>query len=161
MHKWLIQLTQAIYFLHNCYYPIIHRDIKADNIVYNINNGKILLSKCYDDNGIEVSCDLVKNSNDSSKINKPYILPPAPMPLISDADQKLIDKLLELPDFISSTPRPENGYSPYNSLFGSGFYNNSTGNTLNVTAPEEADMVIFIRDVYSGETIRNEYTEPN
>ena len=132
--------------------------IQSD-IFYNF--GKILLSKCYDDNGIEVSCDLVKNSNDSSKINKPYILPPAPMPLISDADQKLIDKLLELPDFISSTPRPENGYSPYNSLFGSGFYNNSTGNTLNVTAPEEADMVIFIRDVYSGETIRNEYIRAN
>ena len=31
--KWLLQLTQAIYFLHNCYYPIIHRDIKPTNIL--------------------------------------------------------------------------------------------------------------------------------
>jgi len=33
LHKWLIQLTQAIYFLHNCYYPIIHRDIKPSNLL--------------------------------------------------------------------------------------------------------------------------------
>lgn len=33
LHKWLLQLTQAIYFLHNCYYPIIHRDIKPSNIL--------------------------------------------------------------------------------------------------------------------------------
>tara|TARA_B110000483_G_scaffold205914_1_gene249849 strand:- start:379 stop:1389 length:1011 start_codon:yes stop_codon:yes gene_type:complete len=33
LHKWLTQLTQAIYFLHNCYYPIIHRDIKPSNLL--------------------------------------------------------------------------------------------------------------------------------
>ena len=33
LHKWLMQLTQAIYFLHNCYYPIIHRDIKPSNLL--------------------------------------------------------------------------------------------------------------------------------
>ena len=33
LYKWLIQLTQAIYFLHNCYYPIIHRDIKPSNLL--------------------------------------------------------------------------------------------------------------------------------
>ena len=33
LNKWLIQLTQAIYFLHNCYYPIIHRDIKPSNLL--------------------------------------------------------------------------------------------------------------------------------
>jgi serine/threonine protein kinase len=37
LHKWLLQLTQAIYFLHNCYYPIIHRDIKPSNIL--LDNG--------------------------------------------------------------------------------------------------------------------------
>ena len=33
MYKWLTQLTQAIYFLHNCYYPVMHRDIKPSNIL--------------------------------------------------------------------------------------------------------------------------------
>ena len=28
-----MELTQAIYFLHNCYYPIMHRDIKPSNIL--------------------------------------------------------------------------------------------------------------------------------
>jgi serine/threonine protein kinase len=33
MYKWIKELTQAIYFLHNCYYPIMHRDIKPSNIL--------------------------------------------------------------------------------------------------------------------------------
>ena len=33
MYKWFSQLTQAIYFLHNCYYPVMHRDIKPSNIL--------------------------------------------------------------------------------------------------------------------------------
>ncbi len=61
----------------------------------------------------------------------------------------------------TKTPRPENGFSPYNSYFGSGIYNNSTKNSIAVTAPEKADMVIFIRDIYSGRTIRNEYIRSN
>ena len=59
------------------------------------------------------------------------------------------------------TPRPENGYSPYNSYFGSGIYNNTTQNIIVVTAPEKADMVIFIRNIYTGKTIRNEYIRAN
>jgi serine/threonine protein kinase len=33
MYRWIMELTQAIYFLHNCYYPIMHRDIKPSNIL--------------------------------------------------------------------------------------------------------------------------------
>ena len=33
MYRWIKELTQAIYFLHNCYYPIMHRDIKPSNIL--------------------------------------------------------------------------------------------------------------------------------
>ena len=33
MCRWIKELTQAIYFLHNCYYPIMHRDIKPSNIL--------------------------------------------------------------------------------------------------------------------------------
>tara|TARA_Y100000356_G_scaffold108150_1_gene94408 strand:+ start:11 stop:973 length:963 start_codon:yes stop_codon:yes gene_type:complete len=31
--KWLIELSQAVYFLHSCYYPIMHRDLKPSNIL--------------------------------------------------------------------------------------------------------------------------------
>lgn len=31
--RWIKEITQAIYFLHNCYYPIMHRDIKPSNIL--------------------------------------------------------------------------------------------------------------------------------
>jgi serine/threonine protein kinase len=33
MCRWIKELTHAIYFLHNCYYPIMHRDIKPSNIL--------------------------------------------------------------------------------------------------------------------------------
>lgn len=32
---WILELTQAIYFLHHCHYPIMHRDIKPSNILLN------------------------------------------------------------------------------------------------------------------------------
>ena len=53
--------------------------------------------------------------------------------------------------------RPQNGFSPYDDLFGKGMYNNSTDNSIKVTAPKNADIVIFIKDVYSSKIIRNEY----
>ena len=31
--KWLIELSQAVYFLHSCYYPIMHRGLKPSNIL--------------------------------------------------------------------------------------------------------------------------------
>lgn len=58
---------------------------------------------------------------------------------------------------LSPTLRPSNGFSPYNSYYGKGVYNNSTNNTIKVTAPLRQDIVIMIKDVYSGKTIRNEY----
>ena len=55
------------------------------------------------------------------------------------------------------TPRPVNGFSPYNSYYGSGIYNNSTDNTIKVTAPLSKDIVIMFKDIYSNRMIRNEY----
>ncbi len=75
-----------------------------------------------------------------------------------DEPKKIIDRIPSKP---SLTPRPKNGFSPYNSYFGNGLYDNTTENSIVVTAPEEADMVIFIRNVYSGKTIRNEYIRSN
>jgi len=37
LYKWIHQLSQAIYFLHNCHYPIMHRDIKPSNILLTTN----------------------------------------------------------------------------------------------------------------------------
>jgi serine/threonine protein kinase len=37
LYKWISQLSQAIYFLHNCHYPIMHRDIKPSNILLTSN----------------------------------------------------------------------------------------------------------------------------
>ena len=58
---------------------------------------------------------------------------------------------------LKATERPINGFSPYDSYCGRGIYNNSTNNTIKVTAPLQADIVIFIKDVYSQKKIRNEY----
>ena len=55
------------------------------------------------------------------------------------------------------TPRPVNGFSPYNSYYGSGIYHNSTDNTIKVTAPLNKDIVIMFKDIYSNRMIRNEY----
>ena len=55
------------------------------------------------------------------------------------------------------TGRPVDGFSPYNAYCGKGIYDNSTGNTINVTAPLQADIVMFIKDVYTNKKIRNEY----
>ena len=37
INRWLLELAQAIYFLHHCYYPIMHRDIKPSNILLSEN----------------------------------------------------------------------------------------------------------------------------
>ena len=50
-----------------------------------------------------------------------------------------------------------NGYSPYDSYFGKGVYNNSLDNSINVSAPSSSDIVFLLKNVYSGKTIRNEY----
>ena len=57
--------------------------------------------------------------------------------------------------------RPESGFSPYNSYYGKGIYNNSTDNTIEVTAPLNKDIVIMFKNIYSGRMVRNEYIRAN
>ena len=57
--------------------------------------------------------------------------------------------------------RPVSGFSPYNSYYGKGIYNNATDNTIEVTAPLKKDIVIMFKDVYSGRMVRNEYIRAN
>ena len=55
---------------------------------------------------------------------------------------------------------PQNGYSPYNSYFGSGVYN-ETQNSIIVNTPKNSDIVFLLRNVYNGKTIRNEFIRRN
>ena len=57
--------------------------------------------------------------------------------------------------------RPVSGFSPYDSYYGKGIYNNSTDNTIEVTAPLKKDIVIMFKDIYSGRMVRNEYIRAN
>jgi hypothetical protein len=58
---------------------------------------------------------------------------------------------------VKKTYRPENGYSPYNSFFGKGIYNNKTDNTISVSSPSFSDIVFLLKDINTNRTIRNEY----
>ena len=66
-------------------------------------------------------------------------------------------KPLEKKDKIYTISYKSNGYSPYDSYFGKGVYNNSLDNSINVSAPSSSDIVFLLKNVYSGKTIRNEY----
>ena len=54
--------------------------------------------------------------------------------------------------------RPENGYSPYDYLH-KGVYDNSAGNSIYVhlNLIREFDIVLIVKEVNTGEIIRNEY----
>ncbi len=56
---------------------------------------------------------------------------------------------------------PQNGYSPYNSYFGSGIYNSEDANFIEVSAPARSDIVFLLKDVRTGRTIRNEFIRKN
>ena len=53
--------------------------------------------------------------------------------------------------------RPDNGFSPYNSYFGNGVYNNNTRNAFIVKNDNSTDAVVLLVDAYSKRKIRNEY----
>ena len=56
---------------------------------------------------------------------------------------------------------PSNGYSPYNSYFGSGDYNYDDANWIKVNTPKNSDIVFVVRDVFTGKTIRNNFIRKN
>ena len=58
---------------------------------------------------------------------------------------------------VYDTYTPVNGYSPYDSYFGKGVYNNSADNTINVKTPLNSDIVFLLVDVNSKKIIRNEF----
>ena len=52
---------------------------------------------------------------------------------------------------------PENGFSPYNSYFGKGIYDNSTGNVFKIKNSNSTDAIVLLVNAYSGRKTRNEY----
>ena len=94
----------------------------------------IILSKCNSSNNSNVDRDPITKSKVSVDTN--------------DKDVYIFE-------------RPVSGFSPYNSYYGKGIYNNSTDNTIEVTAPLNKDIVIMFKDIYSGRMVRNEYIRAN
>jgi len=76
-------------------------------------------------------------------------------------NKKYFDSIAEIlkntkPKYLP-TERPVNGFSPYDSFFSNGLYDNSSLNTIEVTAPLQVDIVIFIKDINTNKIVRNEY----
>ena len=52
---------------------------------------------------------------------------------------------------------PENGFSPYDSYFGKGIYDNSTRNSFIIENSNSTDAVVLLVNAYSNKKIRNEF----
>jgi len=76
---------------------------------------------------------------------------------IDDAVIKL--NKLEIPkqDIIIYCPLPENGFSPYDEIFGKGIYNNNSGNKFTIKNTQSSHAVVLLVNAYSGKKIRNEF----
>lgn len=55
-----------------------------------------------------------------------------------------------------SVSYPNNGYSPYDAIYGKGIYH-QTGNSIKLTAPVQRDIVFLLKDLNSDRMIRNEF----
>ena len=60
-------------------------------------------------------------------------------------------------DVIVYHPRPVNGFSPYDSFFGKGIYNNNTRNSFKIKNTNSSDAVVLLINAYSDRKVRNEY----
>ena len=67
---------------------------------------------------------------------------------------------LIIPDFKPTPifyPQPKNGFSPYDSYFGKGVYNNKSGNSFKIKNSNTTDAVVLLVNAFTGRKIRNEY----
>jgi len=60
-------------------------------------------------------------------------------------------------DSVINYPRPINGFSPYDSYFGRGIYNNSVSNYVEIDNQTLNDAVVLLVNAYNDRKIRNEY----
>ena len=64
------------------------------------------------------------------------------------------NKTLANPKFFLT---PKNGFSPYNSCFGKGVYNNNTGNAFIIKNSNSTDAVVLLVNSYTSRKVRNEF----
>ena len=57
----------------------------------------------------------------------------------------------------STYERPVNGFSPYDSYFGRGIYNNSVSNYVEIDNQTTNDAIVLLVNAYTDRKIRNEY----
>ncbi len=98
-----------------------------------------------------LSVALVLYNEDSSNNNNSVI----------DTSTKQEETPKKILKCVDSDDQPQNGYSPYDSYFGNGIYNNSTDNTLIINTPKSSNIVFLLKDIYSKKIIRNEYIRKN
>ena len=69
----------------------------------------------------------------------------------------LINENIKREDLKVRTPRPNNGYSPYDKYFGEGVYNKNDSNYIEINNQTNSDAVILLVDANSEKKIRNEF----
>ena len=69
------------------------------------------------------------------------------------ADENSLDSYID----DSTYERPVNGFSPYDSYFGRGIYNNSVSNYVEIDNQTTNDAVVLLVNAYNDRKIRNEY----
>lgn len=67
-----------------------------------------------------------------------------------------IDELLKTSD-LEIHPSPRNGFSPYDSYFGKGLYNNSSGNEFVIKNSNSTDAIVLLVNAFTGRKVRNEF----
>ena len=60
-------------------------------------------------------------------------------------------------DIVVYYPTPKNGFSPYNSVFGRGIYNNDSGNQFVIKNTQSSHAIVLLVNAYSDRKIRNEF----
>ena len=106
--------------------------------------------------------------NDNFEKNTPIVEEKSPDPETLELDdlKKIADTEIpsyETLDYSNSdfdkdgSSRPENGFSPYDSFFGRGIYDNSTTNYIEIDNQTNSDAVVLLVNAYSERKVRNEY----
>ena len=103
------------------------------------------------------------NSYENNDNREPTAVVPKKKPK-TPAKKIIPNNNLIIPDFKPTPifyPQPKNGFSPYDSYFGKGVYNNKSGNSFKIKNSNTTDAVVLLVNAFSGRKIRNEYVRKN
>lgn len=136
---------------------------KAKIIIFSV----ILLFSIYDKQILNVKNDSEEVEYVSEEYNSSNRSPISQDDIEMDNSLKDLKlKLENLPKFenledLRLYPSPENGHSPYDSIFGKGVYNNSVSNYVEIDNQTNNDAVVLLVNAYTDQKIRNEYVRKN